>query len=163
LRNLFILTPLIFLILVGIVACTSQPPVDNKIRRVEFYEFNTNTELTLEDINEPFSRQELNLKPQMEGEHPKLNGVGSKTYELIDGMVFIHIFDNNEKLKVGKKQIKQAYEYEKWGLKVYEVNNMLFVYMPAHATDELVTENHGKMISAIEEMIKNNNSLTNLQ
>jgi hypothetical protein len=154
LRNLFILMPLIFLILVGIVACTSQPPVDNKIGRVEFYEFNTNTELTLDDINEPFSRQELNLKPQMEGDYPKLNGVGSKAYELIDGMVFVHIFENNEELKEGKKQITQAYEYEKWGLKVYEVNNMMLVYTPAQATDELLTEKHGEMISAIEEMIK---------
>ncbi|MFC7681720.1 hypothetical protein [Paenibacillus sp. GCM10028914] len=153
-RNLFILMPLLFLILVGIVACTSQPPVDKKIGRVEFYEFNTNSELTLEDIKEPFSRQELNLKPQMEGDYPKLNGVESKAYELIDGMVFIHIFENNKELKEGRKQIKQVYEYEEWGLKVYEVNNMLFVYSPAHATDELVTEKNERMISAIEEMIK---------
>jgi hypothetical protein len=157
LRNIFILMPFIFLILVGIVACTSQPPADNIHGSVEFYEFNTNTKLTIEHINEPFGRHELNLKPQMEDEYPKLNGVESKAYELIDGAVFIHIFENNEELKEGKKQIKQAYEaykYEEWGLKVYEVNNMLMVYMPAHATDELITEKHGEMIKSIEEMIK---------
>lgn len=170
----------IFLILGGLVACTSQPPNENKEQaqeeatkqsneednekqssKVEFYEFDTNIQLTLKDIEKPFSKPELLLQPQAGTDYPKLGGIEAKAYQLIDGTVFIHVFKNNENLKKGLKQIKDVYETTEWELKAYEVNNMLFVYHPAYATKELVDTNDEKMKEAIKEMIKaNDNELT---
>lgn len=159
----------------GLVACTSQPANDNKeqaqeetnkqsneednekqISKVKFYEFDTNMQLTLKDIQTPFSKPELNLQPQAGIDYPKLNGIEAKAYQLIDGTVFIHVFKNNENLKKGLNQIQDVYEPTEWELKVYEVNNMLFVYQAAYATKELVDTNDEKMKEAIKDMIKTN-------
>lgn len=179
LRQLFTLILLILLTLGGLVACTSELPIDNNEqsqqkeveqsneendekqnneKEVEYFEFHTDTEFTLEDIEGPFSKPELLLQPQGEDDYPSLNGVEAKAYQLNDGTVFIHLFKNKKDLKDGIKQIKEVYEFEKWGLKVYEVNNMMFVYMPANATEELIKENDKKIKNAIEEMIKVNNA-----
>jgi hypothetical protein len=178
LQKLFILLFTILFIVGGLVACTSQLPNENKEQaneeatkqlneedsekhssKVEFYEFDTNILLTLKDIEEPFSKPELLLQPQAGTEYPKLNGIEAKAYQLIDGTVFIHVFKNNEHLKKGLNQMKDVYEPSEWELKIYEVNNMLFVYQPAYATKELVDTNNEKMKEAIKEMIKTNTEI----
>ncbi len=126
----------------------------NKNSKVEFYTFNTITIFALEDLVKPFSKPELLLKPQGEGDYPVLNGVEAKAYELSDGAVFIHVYENNGDLEKGLEQFDNIYEPSKWGLKVYKANNILFVYEPAYATEELVKENDKKLKDAIEEMIK---------
>lgn len=154
-KKIPLITLFILLILIT-AACYSDAVNDGKANKkgeVEINEFKTKHIFSLEDIQKPFSGPELNLKPQVEANYPKLNGVKAKAYELLDGMVYIHVFKNNGELKKGINEIEEAYKIEKWGLKVYEVNNMLFVYEPAYATQELVKAKDAEMKKAIREMI----------
>lgn len=169
-KNIFTSAILIILIL-SVASCSSytlnnykhkpqQAEVkgtdNDKNRTVVFHEFNANVMFTLEDLAPYFSNPELLLVPQGEDEYPKLNGVEAKAYELIDGGVYIHVFNNNEELKKGASQVQEVYDND-WGALVYEVNNMLFVYIPFYATDQLKKENDNKMRRAIKKMIKSGN------
>ena len=127
---------------------------DDPLTKAEFYRFSTNTLLTLEDINKAFTNIELHLKPQGEGDYPSLNGVQSKVFELYDGTVFIHLFNSHNDLELGLKQFDDNYKPNIYGLKVYEINNILLVYIPAYATEELIASNDEKIKKTINEMIK---------
>jgi len=135
----------LFLLLSG---CNSTSDTVNIITHETGYKF------TDEEIAIGLESEEIHLKPQGEFIVPDLNEITSSKYELLDSVLYIYIFEDNEHLKKGLTEVKEVFE-SRANLYFYELNNALVIYHVHPSTPlELEKETNKELQNRIKELIE---------
>lgn len=104
--------------------------------------------LTLKDITSSFSKAELHIKPQIDDDYPKLNGIKPKAYELLDDSLYIYVFNSENDLFQGLKELK---EEDKFNLqpKIFQAKNVLILYISLLPTDQNFESKINEIVKSI--------------
>ncbi|REK71321.1 hypothetical protein [Paenibacillus paeoniae] len=111
-----LISPLVLLIIL-LTACSNSSKV---------YDLATITQL--------FEEAELHLKPQAGDSYPIVMSIEPRVYELLDDSLYIYVFKAEDDLAEALKSvhIEDLFNVPPY---VYQLNNILILYMPLSPTD----------------------------
>lgn len=104
--------------------------------------------LTLQDITSSFSKAELHIKPQADDDYPKLNGIKPKAYELLDDSLYIYVFNSENELGQGLKELKEEDKF-KLQPKIFQAKNILILYISLLPPDQNLENKINQIIQSI--------------
>ncbi|WP_028309406.1 hypothetical protein [Desulfitibacter alkalitolerans] len=118
---------------------------------IDIKTYETDYKFTVEDIYGALTSSEVHLKPQSEINYQghNLNNVTPRRYEVLDALLLVYEFEDNEALDKGLVEVQDVIFQDQEHIikyKFFELNNILVIYIwsslitPDHIADEQKTK-----------------------